>query len=322
VPGETMVSTGVQQAPSPAQPPAQEEAWRPRRRGSMVGYIEDAVIESKLRVRFDAAFRNAVPDRAEFFYAKCGCYRELSPLAPEFDPDAPGPLPGIVTDLNFQELHVAAEYAFSPRVSAFAEVPIRWLQPQMFAPGTGPGFPNESGLGDVRGGVRVCVVAAAERSVTAQLRLFAPSGDASRGLGTDHASAEPALLYHQRVTDRMAVESQIGAWLPFSGSAPVPTTGEGRFAGDILFYGAGTGIELYRGPRVSVGPVVEIVGWRVLNGFQTATVADASGTNIVNLKFGARMAFGQGSLYAGYGRALTNQSWYDDVLRLEYRFGF
>ena len=39
-----------------------------------------------------------------------------------------------------------------------------------------------------------------------------------------------------------------------------------------------------------LAPVVELVGWRVLSGFQTvAATVDAGGTNIVNLKFGARL---------------------------------
>ena len=40
-----------------------------KRRASMVGYIDDATIDDHVRVRFDAAGGNNVPDRAEFFYA-------------------------------------------------------------------------------------------------------------------------------------------------------------------------------------------------------------------------------------------------------------
>src|SRR5512133_3451572 len=88
----------------PALPPATR-----RRRGSMVGYIDDAIIESKVRVRFDAGFHDTVPDRAEFFYAKCGCYADAG------DPDAPGPRPGSAKDLNFQQLNVHGEYAVNER---------------------------------------------------------------------------------------------------------------------------------------------------------------------------------------------------------------
>ena len=57
-------------------------AGGPRRRGSMVGYIEDPVVSSKVRVRFDIGRHSHTPDRAEFFYAKCGCYRDLAHTDP------------------------------------------------------------------------------------------------------------------------------------------------------------------------------------------------------------------------------------------------
>ena len=44
----------------------------------MVGYIDNAiVVSSEVRIRFDAAFNDQFPDRAEFIYGKCGCYRIL-----------------------------------------------------------------------------------------------------------------------------------------------------------------------------------------------------------------------------------------------------
>ena len=96
--------------PRPLAPPA-ADLNSPRRRGSMVGYIDDAVVSSKLRVRFETALHDNLPDRAEFFYAKCGCYRTLPPANAAYDPAAPGPGPGIVTDLNFQQAYVQGEYA-------------------------------------------------------------------------------------------------------------------------------------------------------------------------------------------------------------------
>jgi hypothetical protein len=288
----------------------------------MVGYIEDAIIASKVRVRFDGALENTVPDRAEFFYAKCGCYRDLVGLPP-YDPEAPGPGPGIVTELNFQQLLVWGEYAFSERASVFGQVPARWIQPQSFAPAPSGSFPNQSGLGDLRAGARFGLAASDDQSITAQVQFDLPTGDAGRGMGTDHPSIEPALLYFQRVNDLVMLESQIGVWLPLEGAAPVPTSADGEFAGDILFYGIGPSFTLYDSGRVQFAPVVELVGWRVLNGYQTGgDDADAGGTNIVNLKVGARTVFGRGSVYFGYGKALTDATWYDDILRVEYRFGF
>jgi hypothetical protein len=295
---------------------------RPRRLGSMVGYVEDAIIESKIRVRFDMGFENTVPDRAEFFYAKCGCYQGLDPTDPAFDPDAPGPQGGAASDLDFRQLYISGEYAFSSRLSAFGQLPFRWLQPQSFIPGTGGGFPNMSGVEDIRAGVKFGVVATDVQHLTGQVRVFLPTGDSAKGMGTDHASIEPALLFYQGVSDIVAVESQVGIWLPIEGAAPVPTAADGTFAGDVVFYGAGASVAAYVSDRVRFAPVAELVGWRVLNGNQTAAIGDASGINIVNLKLGARTVFEGGSVYVGYGFALTDDSWYDNVLRFEYRVEF
>ncbi|MQA30752.1 MAG: hypothetical protein GEU82_13100 [Luteitalea sp.] len=302
------------------QPP--REPIASRRRGSMVGYIEDTIVSSKVRVRFDAGLHSHTPDRAEFFYAKCGCYRTLSPADPAYDLDAAGPGPGIVTDLNFQQLYVQGEYAATDRLSLFAELPMRWLQPQSFVPGTGS-FVDQRGLSDLRAGVKLALADTAEQMLTAQVKTFLPTGDGLNGLGTDHASIEPAILYYQQLSDRVAVESQVGVWIPVGGSDGVPTSSDASFAGNVLSYGIGPSFELYRSGSIRFAPVVELVGWRVLDGYQTAATADASGTNIVNLKFGARTSWENGgSIYAGYGRALTDADWYTDIFRFEYRFSF
>jgi hypothetical protein len=79
---------------------------------------------------------------------------------------------------------------------------------------------------------------------------------------------------------------------------------------------------VYRGGSVRFAPVVELVGWHVLSGYQTGGTPDATGTNIVNLKVGARTAFDRGSVYVGYGHALTTARWYEDIVRFEYRYSF
>ena len=317
---EQAPQTGVRQ---PATPPP---TVRPgaRRRGSMVGYIDDATIESKIRVRFDTASENTVPDRAEFFYAKCGCYRDLAGTA-LFDPDSPGPGPGIVTDLNFQQIDVWGEYAINRMFSVFAQLPLRWVQPQTIdmsvAPAGSTPFGDESGIGDIRAGVKVGFEPAVNHTLTAQAQFFFPTGDALKGLGTDHSSIEPGVLYNWQASDMVVVEGQFKLWLPFGGSAG-PTASDEDFSGRVLTWGVGSGVNLLQRGDIQLGPVVELVGWRVLSGFQTPP-SDASDTNIVNLKIGGRLTFdGSNSVYVGYGKALTDAMWYDDIWRFEYRFSF
>jgi hypothetical protein len=327
----------------PSQPPVE---------GSMVGYIDNAIIGSQIRIRFDAAFNDQFPDRAEFFYAKCSCYRNLG-----LDPNPPGPGTGIPKSVNFQQLYFDGEYAPIRRFSLFAEIPIRWLQPQGFV--TSPvttqnnfaPFPNESGLGDVMAGFKLAPWASANNFLTFQFRAYFPSGDASRGLGTHHYSIEPGVLYYQRLSERLGFEGQLRYLHAIGGSIPPPftfaaptqvngvpvpngvkTTSSDRFAGNIFIYGIGPSYRLYDGEHFRFTPVVEFFGWRVLSGFETGAVvngvlqpgfADASGTNIVNIKIGARFSFEtRSSFYVGYGRALTSADWYDQIVRLEYRYSF
>ncbi len=304
-----------QTQPSPPSAPVE----RPRIPGSMVGYIDNPIVESQIRVRFEAGFKDNAPDRAEFFYAQCGCNGG----------GAPGPQPGASNNINFQQLYFMAEYAPVSRFSVFSEVPIRWIQPQSFIPGTFTGTPfgNQSGISDVRAGFKVAVTASSSHSLTFQFKAYFPSGDSTQGLGTNHYSVEPSLLYYQQLSDRWAVESQIGGWHPVNGSS---LSGVGNYAGDMFFYGIGPSYQLVNRENIQFAPVVELFGWHVLGGLQTVetpagtpTVADASGINIVNLKVGARTSFGRhNSVYVGFGQALTHQVWYEHIVRAEYRYSF
>jgi hypothetical protein len=311
-------SNALAQGRPPSPPPTDPG----RRRPSMVGYVDDSTVESQVRVRFDSGFHIDTPDRAEFFYAKCGCYRGLPQANAAFDPNAAGPGPAVLTDLNFQELRLRGEYAVHNRVSGFVDVPLRWLQPQAFAPGSGS-FSDQSGLGDARAGVKVALLASEDSHLTAQFQAWMPSGKALNGLGTNHWSVEPSLLYYQALSDRLALESEIGDVHPTNGSAGVPTSSPDKFAGDVLYYGVGPSFQVYQGDGLQFGPIVELVGWHVLGGFQTAAVSNASGINIVNLKVGGRATFGGGSsVYVGYGHALTTADWYNNIIRIEFRRTF
>lgn len=165
----------------------------------MVGYIDNAIIGSQIRIRFDDAFEDRFPDRSEFFYAKCGCYTRLNnPQLPRtlqlaYDPHAPGPGLGVPNSINFQQLHMKVEYSPHRRFSTFVEVPIRWLQPQGFQPKPPAqlGFlplSNQSGLSDVTAGFKFAAVTSEGTYLTFQFKSYFPSGEASKGLGTNHYS--------------------------------------------------------------------------------------------------------------------------------------
>ncbi|MGH9695874.1 MAG: transporter, partial [Bryobacteraceae bacterium] len=293
----------------------------PRMAGSSTGYIDEAIVGSEIRFRFDADFDLQNPDRAEFFYAKCGCYRnEPNPA----DPNAPGPGPGVAKSVNLQELQLHLEYAPNRRISVFVETPVRFIQ---FTPVAGTGnLANGHGVGDVRAGFKYAVLAGENRYLTFQLRAYFPSGDALRGLGTNHYSVEPTLWYYQRLGERLAVSGEFGDWHPIGGSssAGLPGVSSGGFAGDVLIYGLGAGYDVVKKEEYRVTPVLEFVGWSILSGLVTGgTVPSTSGVTIANVKIGARLSVGgHHSFYAGYGKELTPSSWYTDIVRFEYRFAF
>jgi hypothetical protein len=263
------------------------------------GYLDNALPFTHLRLRYDSAYDNNRPDRAEYFYAKCGCFQT---------PDAKGPPLG-ETSVDFQDVTAYLEYAPSPMFSVFAEFPYRFLNPDNNA--------NASGYADMNAGFKVALLYNRCRILSFLGRAYFPTGDSVRGLGTDHVSLEAELLYSENLTDRLTVFGQFGEWFPIDGS---------DFAGNILRYGAGASYTVIDNGRFRAAPVVELMGWTVLNGqefaFPENTVQDATGDTIVNAKVGVRFSLGSSDLYMGYGRALTGDVWSQDILRLEYRLRF
>jgi hypothetical protein len=286
-------------------------------------------VGSQVRVRFEAGFHNDVPDRAEFFYGKCGCFRAA--FDPKVhDPHAAGPGPDQANNISFQQLYLHTEYAPTSRVSLFAELPFRRIQPGFAVPGTGftktgdvggQHVNNLSGISDVRAGVKMALVERPDQALTLQVRAYLPSGDARQGLGTGHYSVEPSLLYYRKLSDRTTLESQVGDWHPTGGSRGADS--RKHFAGDVAFYGLGVSHVVYESARFKLVPVAELVGWHVVSGSQTGANSNAGGTNIVNIKVGARLIVDEhSSFYAGFGQALTRQVWYEQLARAEYRYSF
>ncbi len=310
---ETFPPGTVAPVPEAAPPPlAGGEAFAGRTAFTShdAGYIDGAVPMNLLRLRVDAAYNNTRPDRAEFFYPKCGCFR--TDPGPLNDPNAPGPRL-LESAVNYQEISAYLEVAPVRWFSAFLDVPVRFLNPDVNA--------NTAGLSDINAGVKVALLAYDDLFVTLQFRTYAPTGDGDRGLGTDHVSLEPALLIFHRLTDRLSMEAELRDWIPINGT---------DFAGNVIRYGLGASYAVLDTGRLRVSPVAEVVGWTVLDGKVTVpspdltslTVQDAEGDTIVNVKVGVRVLFGNADIYTGYGRALTGDTWYEDIYRLEFRLHF
>ena len=313
-----------------------------------VGYIDSAIVRSRFRQRYDSSYDLNTPDRAEFFYAKCGCFSMLPRSNPLFDPRALGPfhptpkvpIPGHLglsypgePRIDYQELASYLEVAANPETSGFIELPARFLNPTLTK--------STYGFSDLNLGFKHAFVATPTPSTRSSSGPTPRPARARRGSGTNHATVEPAFLVFQRITDRLYFNGEFRDWIPVHAT---------NFAGNVLRYGAGLTYNMVLTQHLRVAPVTEFVGWSVLSGHKlvpnpnfTATsdpgsaglVQSAAGDTIVNAKFGLRIGLGNydaaggGSLlndrhsfYVGYGRALTGDHWYQDTVRVEYNYLF
>ena len=264
---------------------------------SKTGYIDGAIPGNIFRLRYDTSYNNRRPTRAEFLYAQSG-------------PNGPG-WPNPEPNVDYQDFLAYAEFLFLPRLSGFIEAPARFLNPDVNA--------NTAGLGDMNVGFKYAFLESETGLLTFQFRTYIPTGDSDRGLGTNHVSLEPALLWYQAVSDRAGMEGELRYWVPVGGT---------DFAGQVIRYGLGFHYDIVRECDWRFGPVIEFVGWTVLSGKVSAveptglvTVSDAAGQTIVNAKVGMRLGISNfADIYAGWGRPLTGDRWYENTFRLELRF--
>jgi Putative MetA-pathway of phenol degradation len=282
--------TGLNQGPPPADNSPLGQ--------STLSFIDSAVPQNNVRLRFDMGYHVPRPTRAEFFQAKGGL------------PFSPGlPLPE--TSINsFQELTAYFEFAPAPFFSTFIETPYRWLNPEINR--------NTNGVGDVNFGFKLCTWHSEDFLGTLQLRIYNPTAS-SPGLGTDHWTIEPAFLGMWRPFDNIVVEADVRYIAPLGGT---------DFAGDVLRYGAGLSLGQATPQGFWFKPAIEAVGWTVRGGKEmvvtspdTFFVQGSSGKTIVNAYAGVRVGLGATlDCYAGYGRCLTGSSWSRDFARIEFRF--
>lgn len=289
-----------------------------------VGYIDSAIPATQVRFRFDAAYSTPFPDRVEFQYAKY---------------NNPGP-PLSETEINsHQEFATYFEYSPGGRFSIFAELPVRWINPEL--------NDNTSGLYDMNAGAKLAIYENDFAVVALQFRTYMATGDTDRGLSTGHASLEPAILGLVRLTERLTLEGEVRDWIPIDasntgaggaggggggGGGGMGQGGNREFSGNVLRFGLGLGYTIVEEETYLVRPVAECVGWHTLGGLKSTPDGQripASDETIVDLKFGLRGILHDGdgltestSLFLGYGRALTDAAWYDDIVRMELRCTF
>ncbi|MDQ3331548.1 MAG: transporter [Planctomycetota bacterium] len=308
------------------------------------GYIDIAVPQTMFRLRYDAAFNGDFSmDRAEYMYPAYRTFAQNGGAGGVGGIGGVGGVGGVgggaiggneaTADVDLQEVHAYFEYAFNNRFSTFVNVPFRSVDTTLTNV-TGIDAPSGGGLGDVWFGFKYALIATPDDYLTFQTKVYTPTGDEDDALGTGHTSIEPGLLFQSSLNPDITFFGEAKYWIPIDETeVPADATGDsGSYSSGVFQYGLGAAIDLVEQQTWKVQSVNEFVGWTAIDSLKgdptVATLAqDASGDTVVNVKIGARfyrMCRGreQSSLYAGWGHALTDEMWYEDLFRLEYRVLF
>ncbi len=297
------------------------------------GYIDSAIIQSRVRVRYDNATGANEPGRAGFLYPTLGQGLDYE--------GGRGPTGiGINTgEVDIEQISTYLEIALRERLSVFIDVPVRFIGP-IDLDGGGP-LPEDtqSGFSDLSAGFRWGWIAEPDEHLTFQLRATAPTGRAREALGTGNTTMDFSLLYDRKINDITRLYAEINDWqtldavdLRNTNMGP-GSTSIGLLSQDanIMRFGLGLGVDLWsnedRYKPVTVTGLFETVAWTVLQGVNSpldtnVPLEDASGDTIVNGKYGMRISGKKNSMYVGYGHNWSSDRWYSDLLRIELQHNF
>lgn len=291
--GMAFASQAAAQVPSVSPFPRQqaEEDTGPQDVNTGVSFIDMALPQNMLRLRFDLDSRNVRPTRAEYLFPADGFAR------PE-------------RRVDVQDLRLYAEYAAVHWFSVFADTPYRWLNPDF--------NDNTHGVGDLLLGFKLMTWQDDNFFATFQFKLSLPTAGHDV-LGTDHVTAEPGFLAHYNLFGFASLDGELRYSVPIGGT---------DYAGDVLRYGLGLTFGQRSWNQAWITPVAEVNGWTVMNGKAqayehppTLFIENARGDTIINLSAGVRFGWNEHmDIFAGYSRAITGEQWFRDTIRLELRW--
>lgn len=255
------------------------------------------------QIRMDSAYNQENPDRAEYFWARIGT---LGPPLPE-------------TTVDYQEMRFHLEVG-GPKFTTTTEYPIRSLDPTFNG--------NTTGYGDMTVATKLLVYDGENFQIAQWNKIYTPSGLARRGLGTGHVSIEPGFLFRYKYSDLTFLHGEIKFWIPIPGDP--------NHSGEILKMGAGLSHVLHETDAFAIIPTFELIGWAVLDGLETPFLLPAvvlpgveiDPESILNIQPGVRFVMDGGGgiglfeLGVSGGFAVTQNHWYESLMRLDLRWSF
>lgn len=280
-------------------------------------FIDTTQPLNNCRIRGDAGKNWEFPDRAEYFWAKTP--NGLGPQA-ELDEGEP--------DVDYQDISFYIERG-TDRFSVGTELPIRSVDPEIRL--------NTTGFADMNLTTKALLLDGKCWQLTQVFRTFFPTGSAHRGTGNGHFSLEPGIAARYKFSDITYFHGDLSYWFPLGGDLDQ--------AGQILNAGLGISHVLVDTDTYAVIPTLELVSSTVLDGAQTNPgfvpvpppmpppnpnpfVTQIDSLSVVNLHPGVRIVCdrdcdcGTKEFGIAGGIALTEDHWFESMIRLEFRWTY
>jgi hypothetical protein len=250
------------------------------------------------RVRFDFAWDEEFPDRAEYFWKKTGN-------------GGPANSPSV----DYQDIRFFIERG-TDRFSVGTEIPIRVVSPDYQG--------SVAGLADMNVTTKAVLLDGRKWQLTQLFRSYFPTGSFKSGRGNGHTSLEPGFAYRYKWSDVTYVHGDLKYWFPLGGDP--------LHAGEVLNYGLGLSRVAIDRDCFAVIPTFEAVAWTVLDGdetpFGSTKPVSVDNMNIVNLCPGVRFVWENGNdcgtreLGISTGVAVSEHHWYESIFRVDLRWSF
>lgn len=202
--------------------PCYEPTWVSIANASL--FTDPARPVTQIRLRGDFGWDYTLPDKAEYFWARVGGFtiagtqtmsNGKGPRHPGGDPGAaPNPMSPILVPnfgenrLDYRDGSLYIEGALE-LVGVFIELPYRAIDPET--------YPAAAGLGDLVIGTKTLLLDSELLQYALQFKIFTPTGNFTKGLGTGHVSLEPSWLAACKLGPDTWFQYQLAYWFPLGG---------------------------------------------------------------------------------------------------------
>jgi hypothetical protein len=261
------------------------------------------------RIRGDAAADWEFPDRIEYFWPKVG-----PPKGPQL-PENRGEPP-----IDYQEVSFYIERG-GDRFSIGTDLPIRAVDPVIRR--------NTTGFADMRVTTKTVLLDGKDWQLTQILHTHINTGSFRRGTGNGHMSLEPGVAWRYKWSDVTYFHGDLTYWFPIAADP--------NFSGQMFNYGIGISHIWIDTDKWALMPTLELNAWTILDGrqtfpFEVDVPTDPRGEidtlSILNIHPGLRWVCdtagdcGVREFGISSGIAVTEDHWYEEILRLELRWVF